>query len=133
MVEEDAVVAAIAEKGSSEFPYRLWGLDPARCLGIEAAERLKRSILGFRQQRDAHLLGHLGRRARRPVLLPGFQRGVVIAEASAPGWALGAAVTEDELPGPRVLADDIGFTAAALHLVERGQRLRVGVQPGAYL
>src|SRR5690606_24386473 len=70
VVDEHLAVAAVAEERPAEGADVGRGLDPTRRLRVELAERLQRSVLGLRQERDAHLRSHLDRAALRLVLLP---------------------------------------------------------------
>ena len=99
-------------------------LDPARSLRIESAEFLKRPVLRFGQQLDAHVGSHLDGTGLRPVLLARHPRLLVVADAPAARRALGGAIAERDASGALVASDHVGFAPGFLHRAKRFQRPR---------
>ena len=116
MINEYLSIASIAEEGSSECSNVSWRLDPAGSLDIKLTELLQLSVLLFRQKFDAHRGSHLDCAVLRLVLLPGLTRFSVVTGTSASYRTFCGAVTEGEVSGVLILANDIRFTACGLHL-----------------
>src|SRR3954447_25170200 len=81
------------------------------------------AVLLFGKKIDAHCRGQFLGGAFRLVLLSGLKCCTVVAEAPAAERTLCRAVTEEELGGFAVVADNIWFSACCLHCLERVQRV----------
>ena len=84
MIDEDGAISSVTEKSAAQFSYALRSLHPAGCLCIKAPEALQLPILSFRQNLDAHFLGHIDDAIGWLVPFPRLQGLPVVAKASSP-------------------------------------------------
>jgi len=131
MIEEDRVVAAVAEEGAAEFSDFRRGENPAGGFGVEWFELLEGAILGFGEQLDVQGGGEVQGGILGLVFLAGGERFLVVAEAAPAGGAFGGAIDKEEFGGRRGgEVKDIGLAAGGFHGVEGAEFFGMGGQAG---
>src|SRR5690349_6331322 len=121
VIEEDVIVAPIAEDGAAEFSDLSRRLHPARRLQIELSEQLQVAILIFGQEFDADRRCHIDGAVFWFVLFPGGQRLTIVTETATAVWTFGGTVEEEIFARLFIKPDDIGFAACLFHFIERPQ------------
>src|SRR5262245_59227381 len=129
VTREDAAVAAVAIKRSTEFPNIRRGIYPARRLLVELAQLLQREIFFFGQKLDAHFVGQIHGGGFRSSLLARQPSFTVIANTDAAFGSFRRAIPKDVGAGLFILAHNIWFTTGAFHFMERPQFFRIAFRP----
>src|SRR5581483_9867865 len=118
VIQENRVVAAIAEEGAAEFSDLRRCLHPTGRLRIELAKFLQLAILLFGEKFDAHGGRHAHGVVFGFVFFSCVQRFAVVAKASAPGGAFCGTIIKNIFARFLILTNYIRFAAGSFHFAE---------------